>query len=94
MKDLKLNKDLELVIKNGDFVIDDSDKQQQELLLLCNKGSFKENPAACVGLFNFLESEDRDALLKEIKLQFVSDGMEVKNVEFKDGKLITEAYYK
>lgn len=93
MQDLLIGENFEMQIANGDLVTGISDQQHQQLLLLCNKGSFKENPASCVGLMNFLEAEDPAEMIREIKLQFSADGMDVKKAEITNGKLNVEAYY-
>lgn len=93
MQDLLIDEDFNLALSGGDLVIGNSDVQHKELLLICTKGAFKENPAACVGLWSYLESEDPAELIAEVKTQFKGDGMEVKRVEIIDGKLLHEAYY-
>lgn len=94
MQDLLIDEDFDLKIASGDLVIGNSDVQHKELLLICTKGSFKETPAACVGLWSFLEAEDPAELIAEVKTQFKGDGMEVKRVEIINGKLLHEAAYK
>lgn len=94
MQDLLFDTDFEMQITNGDLVIGNSDLQHKEMLLICSKGAFKEHPAACVGLWSYLEAEDPAELIAEVKTQFKGDGMEVKRVEIIDGKLLHEAYYK
>lgn len=93
MQDILLDTELDLKIVGGDFVVGISDNQQQNLLLLCNKGSFKEKPDVCVGIENYLEAEDPAKLIAEIKRQFMGDGMDVKDIQIKDGKLLIDASY-
>lgn len=93
MTDILLDDDLDLKIADGDFVIGVSDNQQQNLLLVCNKGSFKDVPDVCVGLQNYLESEDPAKMIAEINRQFTADGMDVKSIEINNGKLLIDAGY-
>lgn len=93
MQDLLIDDGFELKLSGGDLVIGNSDVQHKELLLVCTKGSFKENPAACVGLWGYLEAEDPAEMIAEVKTQFKGDGMEVKRVDIIDGKLLLEAEY-
>ena len=93
MQDILFDADFKFKIKNGDFNVGISDTQQKELLLICSKGSFKENPAICVGLWSYLEAEDPAALIAEVKTQFRGDGMEVQRIEMIGKQLIQEAYY-
>ena len=44
MKDIRLDDDLDLVFKDGDFAISESSIQHQKLLILSDKGEFKESP--------------------------------------------------
>lgn len=95
MQDLLFDEDFEMKINNdGDLVIGNSDILHKEMLLICSKGAYKATPAACVGLWSYLEAEDPAELIAEVKTQFKGDGMEVKRVEIIDGKLLHEAEYK
>ena len=80
MKDLILNSEGELDIKDGDLVVGTSDDQHKQHLLMFQKGALKENPATGVGLATYLESEDTTGLLREIRNQFEGDGMTVEKV--------------
>lgn len=95
MQDFLLDEDGDLMIEDGDLVIGFSDQQHQNDLLLIDKGNSKEFPELGVGIFKFLESEDRSALLREIKIQFNADGMNVTDVGYtEDGKIVFDAVYK
>ena len=84
----------DLLIENDDLVISVSDQQQQERLLMTEKGDVKQFPDAGVGTLKFLESEDAGSLLREIALQFSADGMNVKEVKLNDnGKILVNAPY-
>lgn len=94
MKDIMLDEVNDVLISNDDLVIRVSDQQQQEHLLLTEKGDIKQFPDAGVGTLKFLESEDPGALLREISIQFSADGMKVKQVKFSvDGKILINAPY-
>ena len=77
MKDIILGAGGDLSIVNGDIIIGDSAKQQAETLFLTEKGSFKESLDIGVGAASYLESESRADLLREIKVQFTKDGLDV-----------------
>ena len=78
MTDIMLDDNLDLLIVNGDFVLDDADQQIQELLLIANQGDFRESPLTGVGIVKYLKSRlspaTVDALKKKIKLQWQYDG--------------------
>jgi hypothetical protein len=94
MKDLKLDQDGDLVIKDNDLALVVSDEQHKEHLLTTEKGAIKQFPGIGVGLFTYLEAEDVAGLLREIAIQFSADGMKVKKVSVQDTKLIHNAEYK
>ena len=77
-KDPDKNQDFK--IANGDFVVGETTIQNQRLLLLCQKGEFKEFPDRCVGLHNFLETADSQSLAREIDVDFTKDGMKVRRI--------------
>lgn len=95
MKDLLLSVDKDLQFADGDLVIGNSESQSEELLLLSNKGDFKQYPDRCVGVERYLKDEgNSQELLAEIKKEYERDGMVVKKVELTpEGKLLTHAYY-
>ena len=92
MKDLKFTDDL--VIKDGDFVIDDSDSQHQKDILVAYKGEYKLNPELGVGIDVLLKEDDVTAILIEAKKNLMYDGVDVKNIYFSDqAKLIIDGKY-
>jgi len=93
VKDFLLDSNGDLSFENGDIKCGTSDNQHKQLLLICDKGSFKEFPATCVGAANYLESEDSAALLREVRTQFTSDGMTVTKITIDGEKLNIDAKY-
>jgi hypothetical protein len=82
-----------LIDAAGNCKIGNSDQQHQALLLLIDKGGLKENPDAGVGAFKYLESEQTDTFLREIRIQFSDDGMLIKKIAFEKNKLSIDAPY-
>lgn len=95
MTDLMLDEEDDLLLDDAlqDFVLGASEVQHQRLLLMCSKGAFKENPDACVGVLRYLEDENPTALLREVRLQFSADGMNVQQVAFENNSLKVNASY-
>ncbi|MDI3319124.1 hypothetical protein [Pinibacter soli] len=95
MKDFILDESDDLLIKNGDFVIDTSDEQQQRLMLLCAPGSFKNAPDKTVGIERFLMDDDVAGMLHAITARFKDDGCPVNSIEFNEqtGDLSYNAKY-
>ena len=81
------------LIAGGDFKVGNCDEQNQRFLILFEKGSIKRIPTACVGAARYLEAEDPADLMREINIQLSGDGMDVRSVSVKEGKLNVEASY-
>ena len=87
MDDFKLNKNMDLEIKDGDFVTGDTDQQNIELILLSHKGSFKEYPILGVGITDYLKSPEimsRLRLENEISNQLEYDNFFTKAIDVND----------
>ncbi|MBN8834561.1 MAG: hypothetical protein ABS68_00295 [Niastella sp. SCN 39-18] len=94
MTDFLLNDEYDLLFIAGDFAAGNSDVQHQVLLLLTDKGDWKEAPTVGVGIDLWLKDNDGDGLLGEIKKEFERDGLTVKNIEIgTNGKLNIDASY-
>jgi hypothetical protein len=93
MIDVLIDYNNNTMFKNGDLNVGFCDEQNKRLLLVSEKASFKEFPASCVGLVFYLESEDISAMLREVRSEFVGDGMRVDQITFDDLNLVTSAEY-
>ncbi|MEI7487102.1 MAG: hypothetical protein WCJ72_06770 [Chryseobacterium sp.] len=80
MKDLLLTEDYDLQIKNGDFVIGDSQEQSVELLLLAKQGEYKANPEAGCDILSAKNGTIGRFLDREIRVQFAADGFQLDNL--------------
>lgn len=93
-KDILLDEHLDLDFKNGDFIIGESTAQHQKILILSEKGEFKEHPKRGVGSRRFLEDHTPDNLAREIRHEFHADGMSVKSIHISEQlELNIEAQY-
>ncbi|MBS0647398.1 MAG: oxidase [Verrucomicrobia bacterium] len=92
MKDFLLDENDDLAINGDLLIVDKSDEQHQRLLLLTNKGDWKESATVGVGILRWLKDEG-EGLLAEIKKEFEKDGMTVKKIDLTEGKLTTDAAY-
>lgn len=93
MKDFLLDMTGKTLFADGDIRTGESDRQHQDHLIRCAKGSFKQFPATCVGAADFLEDEDEGGLVREVRNQFTADGMTVRRIAIEDGKLKVDASY-
>lgn len=92
--DMKLDGDtLDLVVSNGDFVMDESTNQHQHLIVMASKGDFKEFPLAGAAIENYLYDETTGDFVYDIKRSLVYDGMNVDSVTFENGSLNIQAHY-
>ena len=80
-KDILLDENLDLLIVDGDFVVGESTAQHQKILMLADKGEFKESPMRGVGALRFLEEARPDNLLREIRQEFTIDGMLIEGIK-------------
>jgi hypothetical protein len=93
MQDILFNFSNGTIFKNGDLNVGDCEQQNKELLLLCEKGSLKQYPITGVGLITYLEGEDYAAMLREIRNQFIADGMTVNALNFDGAQIQFDANY-
>ncbi|AWG24828.1 hypothetical protein [Flavobacterium kingsejongi] len=92
--DLKLTQDLDIEIINGDFMIGESSYQHQKTLILSDKGEFKEYPMRGVAARRYLEDGKPDDLAREIRQEYVIDGMLVNTLKIGNGGQIeVDAFY-
>lgn len=93
-KDIILTENLDLKIVNGDFVIGESTAQHQKILILSDKGEYKEFPMRGVGARRYLEDDTPDNLAREIRTEFSADGMTVNKIKIGENSTIAvDAFY-
>ncbi len=95
MDDILLDKETDdLRIENGDFVIGRSDEQNQKLILISEKGEWKEFPELGVGIDKMLDNEEYNPMLISAKKNLQYDGMQIRNISFtEEGKLKIDGNY-
>jgi hypothetical protein len=93
MRGIILNENLSIKVANGSMAIGDTTRQNQQVLLMANKGDFKYRPMRGVGLKRFLETSRTEELAREIRSEFTIDGMTVNKIQVNNGKLEVEASY-
>lgn len=82
----------DLRFEDGDLVIDESTRQHQVLLLMCEKGEFRESPGACLGITTWLNDDQTGDLNGKIKREMERDGMHVLKIRTKP-EIQIEALY-
>lgn len=94
MIDILLNENNELLFYGGDLESGESTEQHQQLLLLSNKGDWREYPTVGVGLVDYLKDDDLHTVLSDIKSEFQTDGMRIKTIALDEsGNLNIDATY-
>ncbi len=94
MQDILLDENYDLMIENDDFVLGESTRQHQGLILMANKGEFRQHPFTGVGLRLFVEDDRLGAMRVELTKQLELDGMTVQRVNvFSNGQLEIRASY-
>lgn len=93
IRDYKIDEDGDLIIQNGDFVFDEATQDNQRLLLLAEKGEWKHAAMAPVGLRTYLDDENPQSMLREIRRRFTQDGMKVKELSYDGRRLNFKAGY-
>lgn len=86
-------RDFDLAIVDGDFVVGESTPQHKAHLLIGQKGEYKVHPEVGVGIDNMLNDDGPTKILRTIRRQYEHDGMTVKELAIRDGKLIDDAEY-
>ena len=103
MKGILLNNDSDLKIDvkldaSGKIIsgscIGETTYQNQKILILANKGDLKMNPTRGVGAIRFIEENNQNDLAREIRTEFIADGMTVEKIKIdNDLNIDVEAYY-
>ncbi len=74
-KDILLDDNYDLTVKDGDFAVGDSTVQELECLFKTNQGELKKDPIIGMGLFRFIKSRVTDSKLRRLlKIQLKRDG--------------------
>ena len=93
LNDILTTSEGDALVSGGDFTAGNSEMQHQQLLLMCNKGEFKQHPDRCVGAMNYVEGSDTGDISREILTQFTQDGMKVSKISAGVPNIYIEAEY-
>ena len=90
---IKIKRDTNGLITQG-LVIGDITFQNQEIIVVSEKGEIKSAPLKGVGILSFLDDEVPDNLLREIRTELAVEGMQVNKLSIDNrGKLEIDAKY-
>lgn len=82
VKDILFNEDFDLIIKDGDFKVAESDENHIALIIKTYLGAWKEYPLVGVGIDMYLASSGNENLLKRnISVQLAADNYKVNKIQ-------------
>lgn len=88
VKDIILDDDNDLVVKNGDFLVRESDEQHIVLIINTFVGDWKLFPFCGVGIIRYVSSSGQQQTLRRaIEVQLQADGFSKPNVVLKDNAI-------
>ena len=91
MKDILLDKNNDLLIKNGDFAVGDSFEQDVKIILSLTKGELKSDPVLGVDLIKNVNSQISETELKQkIRLNLERDNKKVGKISLENGTINIE----
>lgn len=93
MRDLQLTDDYDLTIKNGDFVIANSEERHVEHLLISRQGEWKASPLTGCNIQNAQNGAISRMLDRHIRVQMEADGFNLEKMTInQDGLQIIGNY--
>ena len=92
-KDYARSGDFDLLIEGGDFKVVESTTAHQHDLLLAHAGEIRLYPYLGVGVPEYLNDDEGGGLHSQIREHFELDGMTVKALKMKAGRLQIDATY-
>lgn len=90
MKGLQLIQDndgVDLCVADGGMVTGETQAQEEYLVLVSQKGEWKEHPLVGVGVADMVGDEDQRYWKREIRENLARVGIKIKGVSLKNGQL-------
>ena len=83
--------DIDLIGDDISYTI--SDGRHKRDILLSKPGDIIEAPLLGVGIFDYLNNENPETMLRSIRQNFVRDGMRVSSLSYVNGAIKEDASY-
>lgn len=93
MIDFKHTNDGDIDLSTDDIQTDISDGWHKRDIIISKPGEIIEAPTLGVGVFNFLNDENPENLLRSVRQNFTKDGLKVVKLSYINGVLTEESYY-
>jgi hypothetical protein len=90
-QDILLDENKKLLVRNGDFVIGESDQQHIELILSTNPNDWKENPVVGAALIKSLGGNINGFVKRNVTVQLEADGYELEEIIEKENDIDVKA---
>lgn len=85
-QDIQVDESGELIIKNGDFVIDESDRQHVEHITIAHPGEYKQHPMIGFGAILKVKSNvNKIQFKRDLKIQLAYDGYTDPTIDLDSG---------
>lgn len=85
-QDIQVDDSGELIIKNGDFVVDESDRQHVEHIVIANPGEYKSAPLIGFGAIKKVKTNTSKIQFKrDLKIQLAYDGYTDPTIDLDSG---------
>ena len=89
--DIMLDHEKDLLLKNGDLVIDESDSQHIEHILLAAPGHYKMSPLVGCDITSRMKGNIDGRYKAKVALQLTADGYKVNRITIEQGILTIDA---
>jgi len=84
--DIKLDEDFDLDISSGDIDFRDTTQEDVELVMLSQKGDWKEFPTMGFGITKYMNSvADADKFKRDLKVELENAGFENPEIDLSEG---------
>ncbi|CAI9429696.1 DUF4313 domain-containing protein [Candidatus Ornithobacterium hominis] len=82
-RDIQVDALGELIFRNGDFLIEESDMQHVEHIVIAQPGEYKQHPTLGFGVQNYLKTNTKPVRFKrDLRIQLNYDGYQSPNIDF------------
>ncbi len=83
--DILLDDNNDVQVKDGDFVVGNSDNQNVELLFLANKADWKQNPMIGIGINEMIKGHMTTEVRRNIDVGLSADGYKARSITINNG---------
>ena len=91
-KDILLNDSGDLMVRNGDFVIGESDGQHIQHIFEAEPGDFKQSPLVGLGIRKKINGIFNGIFRREAMIQLLADGFTVNKLVIEKENIEIDAY--